>query len=79
MLIANVSQSVRHEHETMSTLRFAQDAKCMRNHAHVNTDTQGSAQALKAELARLKADLLAKVCTPRNGCTIVSVVLWQLF
>ena len=62
VLIANVSQHKRHEHETMCTLRFAQDAKGLVNHARVNTGARGSSQALKDEVACLKADVLAKVC-----------------
>jgi kinesin family member 15 len=60
-LIANVSQNETHEKETMSTLHFAQDAKSMRNNAQVNSDTQGSAHSLKAEIARLRAKLQANV------------------
>eukprot|EP00892_Ulva_mutabilis_P005641 jgi/Ulvmu1/3449/UM016_0069.1 len=57
VLIANVSESDACAHETLSTLLFAQSAKCVRNRAVVNVDTQGEARALKAEIKRLQAEL----------------------
>lgn len=57
VLIANVSTSDACAHETMSTLLFAQSAKCVRNRAVVNLDTQGETRALKAEIKRLQSEL----------------------
>jgi kinesin family member 15 len=57
MLVANVSPSVACAHETLSTLQFAERAKCIRNRAKVNTDTQGDHRALQAEVERLQAEL----------------------
>lgn len=57
MLVANVSPSTACAHETLSTLQFAERAKCIRNRAKVNTDTQGDQRALQAEVERLQAEL----------------------
>lgn len=57
VLIANVSTSDACAHETLSTLLFAHSAKCIRNRAIVNLDTQGETQALKAEIKRLQGEL----------------------
>lgn len=57
MLVANVSPSTACAHETLSTLQFAERAKCIRNRAKVNTDTQGDHRALQAEVERLQAEL----------------------
>eukprot|EP00892_Ulva_mutabilis_P001902 jgi/Ulvmu1/11712/UM008_0123.1 len=57
MLVANVSPSVACAHETLSTLQFAERAKCIKNRAKVNVDTQGDKRALQAELERLQAEL----------------------
>lgn len=57
VLIANVSTSDACAHETLSTLLFAHSAKCIRNRAIVNLDTQGETQALKAEIRRLQGEL----------------------
>ena len=45
-IIANVSPLDRCFAETLSTLKFAQRAKMIRNRAVVNEDTSGSVQAL---------------------------------
>lgn len=57
MLVANVSPSVACAHETLSTLQFAERAKCIKNRAKVNVDTQGDKRALQAEVERLQAEL----------------------
>lgn len=59
ILIANVSPSAACAHETLSTLQFADGAKCIRNRARVNTDTQGDDRALRAEVERLRSELTA--------------------
>jgi hypothetical protein len=63
ILIANVSPSAACAHETLSTLQFADGAKCIRNRARVNTDTQGDDRSLRAEVERLRSELAAgQVC-----------------
>lgn len=63
VLVANVSPSVACAHETLSTLQFAERAKCIKNRAKVNMDTQGDKRALQAELERLQAELASlQVC-----------------
>lgn len=56
-LVANVSPSNLCAHETLSTLQFADRAKCIRNRAKVNTDTEGTEMALQAEVERLREEL----------------------
>ena len=58
-LVATVSPSLLSMTETVSTLKFAQRAKLIRNNAVLNEDTVGSVAALQAEIARLK-ELLSK-------------------
>lgn len=58
-LVATVSPSLLSITETVSTLKFAQRAKLIRNNAVLNEDTVGSVVALQAEIARLK-QLLGK-------------------
>lgn len=54
-LVATVSPSAKSLCETMSTLKFAQRAKLIRNDAQVNEDTGGTIAALQAEIERLRA------------------------
>ena len=57
-IIACVSPHERCFAETLSTLRFAQRAKLIRNHAVVNESTlAGSSSALLAEIAKLRQEL----------------------
>lgn len=56
-MIANVSPATSNYGETLSTLRFAQRAKHIRNKAVVNENTTGDAALLKKEILRLKAEL----------------------
>lgn len=58
-IIANISPSILAVSETLSTLKFAQRAKLIRNSAVINEDTSGTVQMLKAENKRLKAELEA--------------------
>jgi kinesin family protein 15 len=44
--------------ETLSTLRFAQRAKCIRNRALLNQEFQGNVAQLQEEIKRLKHELL---------------------
>ncbi|KAF9164318.1 Kinesin-like protein kif15 [Actinomortierella ambigua] len=56
-IIANVSPSPLCYQESLSTLRFAQRAKMIKNKAVVNEDIQGNVNELRAEIHRLKAQL----------------------
>ena len=56
-MVANIGPSSSNLAETLSTLRFAQRAKSIRNKAVVNEDTLGDVSCLQAEIARLKAEL----------------------
>ena len=56
--VANVSPSVSALEETLSTLKFAQRAKTVKNTSSVQEETIGSVQALQQELRRAKAELL---------------------
>ena len=62
IMVANISPSGANLAETLSTLRFAQRAKSIRNRAKVNEDTLGDLSSLQAEIARLKEEL----ATARN-------------
>lgn len=62
VLIANVSQNIAHEQETICTLKFALEARAMVNHATVNMKAVAdSLQALKDEVSSLHAQLIVKV------------------
>ena len=56
-MIANVSPSELSFGETLSTLKFAQRAKTIKNSVTVNEDVSGSAAVLQAEVRRLRAEL----------------------
>ena len=56
-MMANISPSSANLAETLSTLRFAQRAKSIKNRAKVNEDTLGDMSGLQAEIARLKEEL----------------------
>ena len=56
-LIANISPASSSFAETLSTLKFAQRAKQIKNRALINEDSIGSVGALKDEIARLKQEL----------------------
>ena len=57
VIIANVSPSSVFYNETMSTLKFAQRAKMIKNKAVVNKDIQGNVLQLQAEIQRLQHEL----------------------
>ena len=61
-LVATVTPSVSSLSETVSTLKFAQRAKLVKNSAVLNEDASGGVAALRAEIARLRSELDA-----RNG------------
>jgi kinesin family protein 15 len=58
VMIASVSPASVAFQETLSTLKFAQRAKLIKNQAVVNEETGGSLEGLKAEVQRLKRELL---------------------
>ncbi|KAF9115712.1 Kinesin-like protein kif15 [Mortierella sp. AM989] len=62
-IVANVSPSALCHQESLSTLRFAQRAKMIRNKAVVNEDIQGNINELRAEIQRLKTELSMKRAT----------------
>jgi len=59
VIIANISPSANSFGETLSTLKFAQRAKLMKNKAVINEDSSGSISILKEEIKWLKL-ILAK-------------------
>ncbi|KAK3821880.1 MAG: hypothetical protein J3Q66DRAFT_334558 [Benniella sp.] len=62
-IVANVSPSTLCYQESLSTLRFAQRAKMIKNKAIVNEDVQGNVNELRAEIQRLKSELELKRAT----------------
>ncbi|KAL9171539.1 hypothetical protein ABFS82_04G215700 [Erythranthe guttata] len=57
IIIANVSPSTSCSLETLSTLKFAQRAKFIKNHAIVNEDASGDVLALRIENQNLKKEV----------------------
>jgi len=57
VIIANISPSSVNYGETLSTLKFAQRAKLIRNKAVINEDSSGTIQLLRKEINRLKMAL----------------------
>ncbi|KAF9583729.1 Kinesin-like protein kif15, partial [Lunasporangiospora selenospora] len=70
-IVANVSPSALCYQESLSTLRFAQRAKMIKNKAVVNEDIQGNVNELRAEIQRLKAELALKRITDGTEDTSV--------
>lgn len=56
-IIANISPSSSSFGETLSTLKFAQRAKLIRNNAEINQEASGSIEVLKTEILRLKKEI----------------------
>jgi len=56
-LIANISPASSSFAETLSTLKFAQRAKQIKNKASINEDSTGSVEGLKNEIRLLKEEL----------------------
>lgn len=54
LIIANISASSQQYSETMSTLKFAQWAKMIKNKAVINEDSSGTVSILKEEIKWLK-------------------------
>jgi kinesin family protein 15 len=59
VMVAAVSPVAVNAAETLSTLRFADSAKRIKNRAVVNEEAEGDAEALRKEVARLKSELAA--------------------
>lgn len=59
MLVAALSPADQNFGETLSTLKFAQRAKMIKNQAVKNEDTSGSYDALRREVTTLRQKLLA--------------------
>ncbi|KAF9550262.1 Kinesin-like protein kif15 [Mortierella hygrophila] len=74
-IVANVSPSALCYQESLSTLRFAQRAKMIRNKAVVNEDIQGNVNELRAEIQRLKAELGLKQAAGGNNTSMANMLL----
>ncbi|XAR59615.1 Plus-end-directed kinesin ATPase [Bertholletia excelsa] len=57
IIIANVSPSSSCSLETLSTLKFAQRAKFIKNHAIVNEDASGDVLAMRVQIQHLKKEV----------------------
>lgn len=69
LIIAAASPSALCQAETLSTLRFAQRAKQIRNKAVVNKDVQGNVMELQAEVRRLRSEILILKATAAGSGT----------
>lgn len=68
VLLATVSPATLNSSETLSTLRFADNVKRIKNKAVVNQDVAGDTEALKSEVVRLRQLLaLSQDATERGG------------
>ncbi|KAL1831052.1 hypothetical protein ACET3Z_000703 [Daucus carota] len=56
-IIANISPSSCCSSETLSTLKFAQRAKFIKNHATVNEDASGDVLAMRMQIQQLKKEV----------------------
>jgi kinesin family protein 15 len=56
-MIANISPASINFGETLSTLKFAQRAKLIKNKASINEELTGSIEVLKKEIMRLKQEI----------------------
>lgn len=56
-IIANISAASSSFGETLSTLKFAQRAKLIRNKASINEDATGTIESLKSEIMRQRQEL----------------------
>jgi len=60
VLVATISPAAANAAETLSTLRFADGAKRIKNKAVVNEDAVGDVNTLRMEIRRLKEELASK-------------------
>ncbi|OMJ90259.1 hypothetical protein SteCoe_7370 [Stentor coeruleus] len=65
-LVANISPAFSAAYETLSTLKFAQRAKQIKNVAVINEETSGAVALLRFEIKRLKEELL--LCKDNTTC-----------
>ncbi|XP_071739930.1 kinesin-like protein KIN-12E [Rutidosis leptorrhynchoides] len=56
-IIANISPSSCNSLETLSTLKFAQRAKFIKNHATINEDASGDVLAMRMQIQQLKKEV----------------------
>ncbi|XP_023765267.2 kinesin-like protein KIN-12E [Lactuca sativa] len=56
-IIANISPSSCNSLETLSTLKFAQRAKYIKNHATINEDASGDVLAMRMQIQQLKKEV----------------------
>jgi kinesin family protein 15 len=57
VIIANITQAANSVNETLSTLKFAQRAKLIKNKAVINEESSGTIALLKTEIIRLKKEI----------------------
>lgn len=57
LIVANISPSSVQFSETLSTLKFAQWAKMIKNKAVINEDSSGTVSILKEEIKWLKSEI----------------------
>lgn len=62
LMIANISPASNSFNETLSTLKFAQRAKLIKNKAIINEDSSGTVAILKDEIKRLKLEMTKMRC-----------------
>ncbi|XP_076951382.1 kinesin-like protein KIN-12E [Bidens hawaiensis] len=67
-IIANISPSTCNSLETLSTLKFAQRAKFIKNHATVNEDASGDVLAMRMQIQQLKNEV-SRLQSVINGGT----------
>ena len=72
--VANVSPSLAALEETLSTLKFAQRAKTVKNTSKLCEETIGSTAALQTELTKVKAELLRLQAEGPQMMTLGNVV-----
>lgn len=66
-IIANISSASTCFGETLSTLRFAERAKLVKNQAIINEDTVGTIKELREEIKSLKTQLNSSKMTPSQS------------
>lgn len=59
LMIANISPSESCYQDTLSTLKFANNTKMIKNKAHINEDTSGNVKKLQQEIRKL-TDIIRK-------------------
>nr|CCA25137.1 kinesinlike protein putative [Albugo laibachii Nc14]CCA25772.1 kinesinlike protein putative [Albugo laibachii Nc14] len=72
-MVATVSPAGESAHETLSTLKFAQRAKSIRNEAVINEATTGNVAVLQQEIQRLKSQLQSHQARGKEPCREVDI------